>query len=491
MNNDSKKLMKRPTTSWLREHSLASQTYSNHFAAAGRFVGLRYFVFLVLFLLGTVSSSAQEGLGSAGAFMRLGIGARAGSLGDAYVAAASGPEAIYWNAAAMAVDPAVQFALTQRRYSFDRNFSFAGVTLPVGGRSAVGLGWTGFRTGGLEARTGNTAAPDNLFSNEENALAATMGYRLSSWLYAGVTTKFISQKLFDRSATGVAAGTSFLFKPLSHFSFGFALQDLFTSFKWQANAAERLPSTLMLGTAWHFSPQALLTLDYHYAGPKNLFTKDWWRRKGRVRAGTELRTLRSLPLRLGYSANAFNAGAGFEIPVSSSLLALDYHYGVQDGLNNNGHAFSVRLDFGGRRRAHSEGDSDFALRKQGLPEAAAAASAEKPGESSRDSRPAPAEQAAKTQRASRVEVAQKRSGKTPEAAAIKPVAGGTWLTIGSTKLEVRSGPGANYKKIGTVYKNSRCEVSRQRDNWFLIRWNGNQWGWVKADAVSKKKLAGK
>ncbi len=440
-----------------------------------------------LFLFSPDSLRAQEGLGSAGAFMRLGVGARAGSLGDAYVAAAIGPEAIYWNPAALALDPSWQFSLTQRRYSFDRNFSFAGLTLPLGERSAMGLGWTGFSTGGLEARTGNTQTPDDLFDDAENAFATTLGYRLSAWLYAGVTAKFISQRLFDRTATGYAAGTSFLFKPYSNFSFGIAWQDLFSSFKWDTNFSGRLPSTMMLGLSWQFTPQTLVTLDYHHAGPQNLFNKNWWRRKGQVRAGTELRTLRSLPIRVGYSANAFSAGAGFEIPVSSSLFALDYHYGVQDGLNNSGHAFSVRLDFGGRRRSRTEGDSDYALRKEGYKNPVAAAAPEKSqsAATARRSRNTPAG----SENLNRIETARKRSYKVSPASSSKKMAEGTWLTISSTKLNVRSGPGTNYKAIGAVYRGGRYEVLRQKESWFEIRWNGNQSGWVKADLLSKKKMA--
>lgn len=408
-------------------------------------LGFACFFSLIIFACGFSAAPAQEGLGSAGAFMRLGIGARAGSLGDAYVAAAAGPEAIYWNAAAVTLEPALQFAFTQRRYPFDRNFSFAGLTLPLSRRSAAGLSWTGFRTGGLEARTGNTQTPDELFSNDEHALSAAFGYRLAAGLYAGFTAKFISQKLLDRAATGYTAGTSFLFKPLSQVAFGLALQDLFSTFSWQAGSSQRLPSTLMLGLAWQFTPQMLMTCDYHHAGPGNLFKKEWWRRTGRVRAGTELRTLRSLPLRLGYSRNSFNAGAGFEIPLSSSVLALDYHYGVQEGLNSTGHAFSLRIDFGSRRRrAENVGEADFALQN-----------------------------------------------KTATMPVSRNVAAGTWLTISSAKIVVRSGPGTNYKSLGLVYRNSRHEVLRQFDNWFQIRWNGNQAGWVQVNSVSRKKVAEK
>jgi hypothetical protein len=439
--------------------------------------------------LGLEPLYAQEGLGSTGAFMRLGVGARAGSLGDAYVGAATGPEAIHWNPAAMAIDPSLQFALTQRRYSFDRNFNFAGLTLPVSGHGAVGLGWTGFRTGGLEARTGNTQTPDNLFSDDENALALTYGQRLAFWLYAGVSAKFISQKLFNRSATGYAVGTSFLFKPLGNLSFGLALQDLFSNFEWDTSLSERLPSTLMLGMAWQFIPQATLTLDYHHAGPSNLFNKDWWGRKGGLRAGTELRTLHSLPLRLGFGQNSFNAGAGFEIPVSTTLLALDYQYGVQDGLSNNGHAFSVRLDFGGRRRSSNDGDSDFASQKESVASATPVSEESQiPSGNSQASLPS---QPARRQTSNRIQVAQKRSNKTRDPFTSRTLASGTWLTVSSARLRVYSGPGANYKTLGTVYRGGRYEVLRQSGKWFQVRWNGNQLGWFKVDSVTRKKIAGK
>src|SRR5262245_7089942 len=97
----------RTTTSWfVMPHLKYLRAVSaSILASEGRVFWHTFFAVITLTLSGMDPLRAQEGVGSAGAFMRLGIGARAGSLGDAYVAAATGPEAIYWNPAALAVDP--------------------------------------------------------------------------------------------------------------------------------------------------------------------------------------------------------------------------------------------------------------------------------------------------------------------------------------------------------------------------------------------------
>ncbi len=420
------------------------------------------FPFFILPFVIQPQSFAQS-LGSAGAFMRMGIGARPGSLGDAYVAAASGPEAIYWNPAALAISPSWQVAVTQRRYSFARNFTFAGTTIPLGSRQALGVGWTGFRAGDIEARQSNTTDPDTYFSDDENAFTLTWGYHLNSWLYVGSGAKLVHQNLFNESAFGYSGSLGFLIKPTPILSFGGHWQDFISSYRWSSGRQERFPRTFMLGMALQFSQQSLVTVDYHYSSSQNVAQET----NGPFRVGAEFRPMLVLPLRIGYSQNAFNAGLGFEIPVATSLVKLDYNFAVQDGLNKDGHVLSLGLEFGKTKHSAKKiGDSDFANRfgDNEMPSSSVLKTAEPdsiPFATSETLKPAPPEK-----------YKNESTGKE-------------YVTTTASKVIVRSGPGTSSKGLRVLRNGGRYEVMRKKGEWYQIKFAGNKSGWVNAENVKR------
>lgn len=384
--------------------------------------------------------------------MRLGIGARAGSLGDAYVAAANGPEAIYWNPAGLAIAPAWQVALTQRRYSFDRNFTFAAATLPLSARQALGFGWTGFRVGNIEARQGNTTNPDALFSDSENALALTWGFQINTWLAVGAGGKFVHQNLFNESATGYSGSLGLLAKASSMLSFGAQWQDFISNYRWNSGRAERFPHTLMLGMALQITPRSLVTLDYHRTAAKNGAVQN----DNAFRFGSEYRAFASLPLRLGYSQNALNLGAGFEMPIAGALMKLDYNFSAEDGFNQDGHALSVGFEFGRfKHEGTKDSDADFA----------------------------------RVDKQSALFILTKAD----TVSAIKPQAAQrpfennamVFITASISKSIVYAAPKLSAKRIGLLRVDTRYEVAGHKNGWYQIKLAGKKMGWVKKEHVAQ------
>lgn len=407
---------------------------------------------LTAFLLFHQTKSLAQ---SAGAFMRMGIGARAGSMGDAHVAAASGPEAIYWNPAGLALSPSWQAALTQRRYSFERNFTFAGAMMPLGAHHALGLSWTGFRAGNLEARQGNTATPDAYFSDDENALALAWGYQVNSWLVAGVGAKFVHQNLFNESATGYSGALGLLFMPAPRLSFGVQWQDFLSSYRWSSGRKEKFPSTLMLGMALAITTRSLVTLDYHYASSQNLARPS----AGAFRLGSEFRALNSLPVRIGYSQNAFTTGVGFEIPVAGALMKVDYNFAAQDGLNQDGHALSLGFEFGkAQRGAKKKRDSDFVF----------------------DEKPRAVSQARSFFNLTKNDSASSNSPNRESDNAIK-----LYIAASLAKSMVYFEPKTSSRSLGLLRPEARYEVVQQKGEWYQIKLTGKKLGWVKEKEVKR------
>lgn len=279
--------------------------------------------------------------GQAGAFLRLGVGARAGSLGDAYVAIADGPAAMYWNPAGISRQQFWQFEASQRRFAMNRVFSFAGITFPISSRTSLGVGWLGFNTDGIEARSSNTLEPDGYFSDSENAFLFSASYRLLDWFSIGATTKAVKHNLFNESATGYSASAGVNLYVHERLTLAAGLQDFYSTFKWKDGRWEPFPATKMLGMSWLLGAHSLITLDYHETADE----------PQRIRAGVELTTIASMPLRVGYGRNSFAAGAGLETSLGGHLLKLDYNFSSNDGINGHAHTFSLAMDLnrGGKK----------------------------------------------------------------------------------------------------------------------------------------------
>src|SRR5512141_2977169 len=112
---------------------------------------MKKFLSIALVLLMMVSASlADTNGGFAGAFARLGAGARAKALGNAYTGLAQGPSAMYYNPGALPFAQKFEFSANTARMAFDRSLDYLAFTAPVHPKAGagkqmvnagVGLGW--------------------------------------------------------------------------------------------------------------------------------------------------------------------------------------------------------------------------------------------------------------------------------------------------------------------------------------------------------------
>jgi len=403
-------------------------------------------------------AAGQGASGRAGAFMRMGVGARAGSLGDAYVAVASGPSAVYWNPAGLSRNEFWQFEASQRRYAFDRNFSFAALTFPIGHRYRLGLGWIGFATDGIEARRDNTPQPDGYIAAGENAFLLSASSRPAEWLGIGTTIKTVTQRLADQSALGYSAGLGVQLYLHERFNLGAAYQDLFSTYRWNTGRRDNFPRVAMAGMAWRLGA-GLFSMDYHETAGE----------RGRVRAGVEFASLSSLPIRLGYSRNAFSAGAGLSTTVASHLLRLDYHFATQDGINGRAHAFSIAVDFA----ATEDHEASLASRRPQRTRS----SDTPPGRSTQFSTAQQPVSAAASSPSPRPSRAAWDTGALPFVAKVR---------VTAEMLNVRRGPGTEYDIVGHLAENDRVRTLRRWGEWYEITLRGKQHGWVSRAGVDER-----
>ena len=167
----------------------------------------------------TSAGVAQEGRdntsygGTAAEFLMLGAGARGAALGGAYAALANDVEALYWNPAGAALMERPGVTLATYTYLADTRYSWAGLAFPMGsGARAIGVqaGTFGFS----DQPVYTVEAPEGdgrTYSVAQTFVGLTYAQNFSDRFSAGVTGKFISDRLGQTSGTAFAVdfGTNF------------------------------------------------------------------------------------------------------------------------------------------------------------------------------------------------------------------------------------------------------------------------------------------
>lgn len=169
--------------------------------------------------LGAAPAVAQETVdntsygGAAAEFLLLGAGARGAALGGSYAALANDIEALYWNPAGLALMERAGMAVGTYTYIADTRYSWGGLAFPMsGGQRAVGIqaGTFGFSDQPVYTVT-NPEGDGSTYSVAQTFVGLTYSQNFSDRFSAGITGKYISDRLGATSGSGFAVdfGTSF------------------------------------------------------------------------------------------------------------------------------------------------------------------------------------------------------------------------------------------------------------------------------------------
>ena len=150
---------------------------------------------------------------TAGEFLLLGAGARGAALGGAFAALTTDITALYHNPAGLAQLSRPAVMISSVSYIADTRYTWAGVAFPMGGgQSSIGLSVGSFGFGDQPVYTvENPDGDGRVYSVNETFISGTYGRNFSDRFSAGVSLKFISDKLGSTSAGAFAFdfGTNF------------------------------------------------------------------------------------------------------------------------------------------------------------------------------------------------------------------------------------------------------------------------------------------
>ena len=278
---------------------------------------------LVVCLLLPAFAGAREGTaGRAGAFLRMGLGARAKAMGGAHVAAVNDGFGAFYNPAVLA-DLDGRFLTTSKMFlSLDRSFSVLGYAQKLPPTAGVSFLWINAGIDNIEQRDFSGAPLGNI-NHSENALYFSFANRVSSWVSVGVTGKFLYQQLFDVTGKGFGADVGVLITPMQRLRIGLQVKDLRSSFEWNtddiyergSSINNSFPVTLRGGIAWEWPAY------------RTIFTADIDKEKHGdtlLHVGVEHALAQRYRLRAGVDGGDITGGFGLRFRVFGMESVLDY-----------------------------------------------------------------------------------------------------------------------------------------------------------------------
>lgn len=186
-------------------------------------------------LLAPAISPAQNS-GSAGAFSRLGFGARGMGMGNAMTGNANGSVQSYYNPALAAFASDRTVSATFSFLSFDRSLNFLSYTQAIKPTGGISLGLINAGVKNIDGRDYDGMHTED-YSTFENEFYLAFANRITDNFALGLTVKMYYSKLFDEiknSTVGFDAGALYRFSP--RFSVGAVLQDISSKYTWDTRA---------------------------------------------------------------------------------------------------------------------------------------------------------------------------------------------------------------------------------------------------------------
>lgn len=220
---------------------------------------------LLLALPGLAAAASNEG--QAGAqFLKLGASARAGGMGDAFIAVSDDAYAVHYNPAGLAKLERAQIGGGHTSLFQRVTYQSFALAAPFGkeegySRHALGVGVLYLGVGDIERRTGDSTDPVGSFGAADTAYSAAYARGFSERLSAGVTGKFISQSIDAYRGNAFAADAGLLYRAGEDpeaLVVGGAVKNAGSKIGYVAAEKDPLPTSMSFGAAWRPLRKTLL-----------------------------------------------------------------------------------------------------------------------------------------------------------------------------------------------------------------------------------------
>jgi hypothetical protein len=269
-----------------------------------------------------VASNAEEGTTGL-AFLKLGAGARAIGMGDAYAALGGDASSVYWNpAGAVAVDN-IDVVLMHSEWFEGIRYEFAG-GVQSDGRQAFGIGLMGLYTDEIEEREDDPLAdPIGTFRVFDFSVTGTYARRLTDQLDVGGSVKYLNETIDEESATGFAVDVGAIYRvpAVPGLSAGVSVQNLGPQMKFVEDGFD-LPAVARVGAALQ-APVESLNGDLVLVGDAVVPLTEG---DVKIHSGIEFEYAEILAFRFGYRTGWDNQNVSYGVGAKVRSFRLDYAY---------------------------------------------------------------------------------------------------------------------------------------------------------------------
>lgn len=300
-----------------------------------------------LFLQSPAVSSAAFGSAdkgtSSGQFLKLGAGARAAGMGEAYSSIADDASAIYWNPAALARIGSFSAMFMHAALLADVSYEFLGFGRRLGGSGTVGLGIQYLSMPVFHETNSSGFETGNNLNPRDTGLTLAYAVPLGENYSVGLAGKRVSSEL-DSTASAYAADFGILAMPAGRdLRFSFVVQNLGGKLKFEQRS-DPLPLNVKLGSSLAVGKDWLIGLDLN--SPRD--------NRAYAALGTEYRFRYGADLgfagRLGFNTRTLGDVSGFTGVSAGAGLNfrqywLDYAF-LPFGTLGMTHRISITVGFG-------------------------------------------------------------------------------------------------------------------------------------------------
>ncbi len=323
--------------------------------------------------MSTYSVYAQKVGTTSMQFLKVMPCARATAMGDAYVALATGAEAVYWNPAGIALTQGNEFSSSYIDWIFDFQQGALSYAISLGDFGALGFQAHYVDYGTIEEASIDATYLTNFpypgltgrqFKPYSYLIGITYGRSLTDRFATGITVKYAHESLFDRSvAKGWSARTENYIDVNTYsngilFDLGFlydtgfrtiriatSVQNFGANLKY-AQETSSAPLQFRLGIAADligFNSVLFTESEDRLTASFDLFQPNDYSQQ--MHAGLEYEFFKMLAFRIGYKFNydseSYTAGAGIHQRIGDFDFSFDYSFGSLGKYLGNVHRISL------------------------------------------------------------------------------------------------------------------------------------------------------
>ncbi len=151
---------------------------------------------------------------TAASFLKIGVGPRAMAMGEAFVAAANGPTAAFWNPAGLGRMEGTNFAASSTDWVMDLRLHSAVAATALKGGGGIAFSVNTLQMDDVEVTTLRAPDGDGTYAGASDVmLGLSYGRPLTDVFVVGVTCKWIYSKIANESASASAIDVGTLFSP--------------------------------------------------------------------------------------------------------------------------------------------------------------------------------------------------------------------------------------------------------------------------------------